>query len=413
MKPNSLAALAGALMLGAVLGGGATYFWSTGNSEPSAPAGHGDSDHDEHEGHDEHESEHEKGVIELSPEQLREFEIEVRSAEGGQITSVVTLSGEIVLNADHVAHIVPRLSGIVTRVDKRLGDEVTPGEVMAVLESRELAEAKADCLAAEQRLVLAETMLVSSESLKQKGIMPELDFLAIRKERDEAGIELRAAQYRLRALGLTNAEIAGIPGEDDAAFSRYLLRAPFSGTVIEKHAVLGELVTTESDLFALADLSNVWAHLTVYQKDLTAVRVGCTVAVSAGDGAPESMGTIEYVSPLVEEATRAATARVVLANGSRRWRPGVFITGRVYVETMAVRVLVPRTAVLTVDGQQVVFVQTDHGFELQAVTVGRSDERNVEITEGLQTGDRYVASGGFSLKAELGKEAFAGQGHQH
>lgn len=412
MKSNSLASLAGVLILGAVLGGGATYSWSTGNNKPSSPVEHGDSDH---EGHDQTEGrdEHEEGVIVLSPEQLREFGMEVRSAEAGEISSVLTLPGEIVLNADHVAHIVPRLSGIVTRVDKRLGDEVKPGEVMAVLESRELAEAKANCLAAEQRLALAETMLVSSESLKKKGIMPELDFLAIRKERDEAGIEVRAAQYRLRALGLTNEEIAGIPDEDDWAFSRYLLRAPFSGTVIEKHMALGELVTTESDVFALADLSDVWAHLTVYQKDLTAVQVGCAVAVSAGDGAEKVMGTIEYVSPLVEEATRTATARVVLPNGSRRWRPGVFITGRVNVETLAVRVLVPRTALLTAGGRQVVFVETDHGFELRPVTVGRSDERNVEITEGLHVGDRYVSAGGFTLKAELGKEAFAHQGHQH
>ncbi len=203
--------------LAAGLGGGgaATYMWLRASSGANAETRQSDhDDHDsadeEHDGHDEnddHGEEDDHGLIRLSSAELDEFGIEVQTAIGGQIVGTLTLPGEIVLNADQVAHIVPRVPGIVKRVDKRLGDDVKPTEVMAVLESRELAEAKAEYLAAGQRLALAQATFASSETLKGKGIMPELDFLAIRRERDEARIEVRAAEYKLHALGLTDEEI--------------------------------------------------------------------------------------------------------------------------------------------------------------------------------------------------------------
>ncbi len=409
--------------LAAGLGGGgaATYMWlraSSGANAETRQSDHDDHDsadeeHDAHDENDDHGEEDDHGLIRLSSAELDEFGIEVQTAIGGQIVGLLTLPGEIVLNADQVAHIVPRVPGIVKRVDKRLGDDVKPTEVMAVLESRELAEAKAEYLAAGQRLALAQATFASSETLKGKGIMPELDFLAIRRERDEAQIEVRAAEYKLHALGLTDEEMARIPKEDDSAFSRYELRAPFAGTVIDKHITLGEVVTSDSDVFALADLSSVWVHLTVYQKDLPSVRAGQSVVVVFGHDIPDAYGTIDYVSPIVEETTRTATARIVLPNPQRQWRPGLFITGRLEVETVHAKVLVPKTALQTVEERLAVFVETEGGFELRWVTLGRSDDANVELVEGLAAGERYVAVGAFSLKAELGKEAFAGEGHAH
>ncbi|MCH7527684.1 MAG: efflux RND transporter periplasmic adaptor subunit, partial [Planctomycetes bacterium] len=324
MKTNRIASLVAVLALGIVLGGGATYFWLSRSDAFSriARAGSDHTDahgadeelHGDSERHDEHDANRDEGLIKLSPVELREFGIEVRSAGAGQVVRVLTLPGEIVLNADQVAHIVPRVGGIVKRVDKRLGDTVKLGEVMAVLESRELAEAKASYLAAAQRLGLARATFPSSEELVVKGILPELEFLAVRRERDEAEIGMRAAEHQLYALGLTRKETAGIAQEGDDVFSIYELRVPFAGTVIEKHITLGEVVTNESDVFELADLSTVWVNLTVYQKDLATVSVGQSVVISAGHGVPKASGMIEYVSPVIEEATRTAMARFVLPN---------------------------------------------------------------------------------------------------
>lgn len=415
MKTDRIASLVAVLALGIVLGGGAIYFWSS-RSDAFSRTAQTDGEHaDDHADDEDHTGDGERrneGLIRLSPVALREFGIEVRSAGAGQVVRVLTLPGEIVLNADQVAHIVPRVGGIVKRVDKRLGDTVKLGEVMAVLESRELAEAKASYLAAAQRLDLARATFTSSEELATKGILPELEFLAVRRERDEAGIRVRAAEHQLYALGLTHEETAGISQEGDEVFSIYELRAPFAGTVIEKHITLGEVVTNESDVFELADLSTVWVNLTVYQKDLATVSVDQSVVISAGHGVPEASGTIEYVSPVIEEATRTATARLVLPNPDGHWRPGLFVTGEVQVEAVHVDVLIPKTALQRVDERTVVFVETDEGLELRPVTVGRSDNRNVEISEGLNPGDRYVSTNAFTLTSELEKAGFeAGHGH--
>ena len=104
---------------------------------------------------------------------------------------------------------------------------------------------------------------------------------------------------------------------------------------------------------------------------------------------------------------------MVLANDEGRWRPGLFVTGRVVVERVRADVVVPKTAIQTLDEQPVVFVKTGHEFEARRVRLGREDASSVEILSGLEPGDRYVASGGFALKAEMNKATFGHAGHAH
>jgi cobalt-zinc-cadmium efflux system membrane fusion protein len=417
----------------AAAGGAAGLYWAQyaglgplqppdrGADRESADAhpGHDDGhdDHDDHNDHDGHEHDGEGpdhgNEIVLSPELMAEAGIEVGQAQGGRIARDLLLPGEIALNADRLAHIVPRVDGLVREVRKTLGDEVRAGEVMAILESRELAGAKAEFLAAEQRLSLAQANMQINDELKGKGIVPELDYLAARREVEEAQINLQAADVRLHTFGLTHDELGSIAAEQEEALLVYELRAPFSGTVIEKHITLGELVSTQSDVFVVADLSDVWATLTVYQKDLDHVQTGQEVTVLREDGSSAGSATIDYVSAVVDEATRTALARVTLANAERRLRPGLFVTARVRTDVIEVPVLVPLSAIQTMDDQACVFVEGHEGFAPRSVTLGRSDGQNVEIREGLHTGERFVSEGAFRLKAELAKGSFSAHGHAH
>ena len=163
----------------------------------------------------------------------------------------------------------------------------------------------------------------------------------------------------------------------------------------------------------IADLSTVWAVLTVYQKDLAAIRSGQTVEVVASHDLAAATGTIDYVSPILDEHTRTTTARVVLANDEGHWRPGLFVTGVVVVERVRGDIVVPKTAIQTVAGRSVVFVETSDGFEARPVRLGQTDGESVEVIAGLESGERYVAAGGFVLKAEMSKAAFSHAGHAH
>jgi cobalt-zinc-cadmium efflux system membrane fusion protein len=121
---------------------------------------------------------------------------------------------------------------------------------------------------------------------------------------------------------------------------------------------------------------------------------------------------VSYISPTIDEVTRTATARIVLPNQNGQWRPGLFVTGAVEVDSKRVAMLVPKTALQNVENRICVFVQTEAGFEPQPVVVGQTNMMQAEILEGLHPGLRYVTRGAFILKAQLEKGAF-GDGHNH
>lgn len=404
-----------ALVIGLGAGAFGTYSWLEARHH-DRPTGHED-DHEqearESAVHDEPTHAGEGESIRLTPEMIADAGIELAEATGGKLERTISLPGEVVLNADHLAHIMPRVSGTVRHVTKSVGDRVEPGEILASLDSRELSEAKAAYLAAQQRLALAKANVAANEELKAKGIVADLEFLATQRELAEAEIARRAAGLKLHTLGLKVTELSKIEAQS-SSFATYELRAPFAGTIIDRHITPGELVTPESTVFVLADLSTVWVNLTVYQKDLPAIRVGQPVTINAGPGVGESVAPIDYVSPLVSEDTRTAVARVTLPNPDGRWRPGVFVTGRPAIEHIAVQVLVPKTALQVVGGETCVFVWTDEEFHMRDVEVGRTDADDAEITSGLAAGESYVAKGGFALKAKIvtsGIDPHAGHGH--
>jgi len=200
--------------------------------------------------------------------------------------------------------------------------------------------------------------------------------------------------------------------ESDESLAPYSMTTIQGGTIIERHLAVGEPVSRESGGFVVADLRDVWIDITVYQHDLHSIRVGEKVVVKSGSGEHSVTGIINYVSPVVDENRRTATARLVVENTDGYWRPGMFISAIITVENITADVVVPITAVLEFEGHDVIFVKEHDGFLPQKVEVGQQGEGQVIILSGLEKGAQYVAVGGFTLKAELGKESF-GDGHNH
>ncbi len=200
----------------------------------------------------------------------------------------------------------------------------------------------------------------------------------------------------------------------DERLAWYALRAPFDGTVIQKHITLGERLDGDSDPFTIADLSSVWVDINLYQRDLPHVKAGQKVTISGGSADAPSAGTIAFVAPTMGADTRTVLARVVFANPDGRWCPGLYVTAWIAAVEQSVSVLAPKSAIQTLDDESVVFVPTDEGFEPRPVSLGRSNATHAEIVSGLSPGDRYVAAGAFALKAELvtsGLGSHAGHGH--
>jgi len=191
--------------------------------------------------------------------------------------------------------------------------------------------------------------------------------------------------------------------------SPFELKAAFEGTIIDKHIAPGEAVTREQPAFIVADLSTVWVNVTVYQAALPQVRVGQSGIITTSAGGLETTGTVAYITPVVDQATRTATARIVVSNEDGAWRPGLFVTATI-LSPMPAPIVIPRKAVHTFEGKPVVFVVAGDHFEPRPASVGRVGRTKVEITSGLAPGERFADERSFLVKAELGKGA---AGHEH
>ena len=308
----------------------------------AAPHGHADGegepatangllDHDdiggEHDDDDEHSAADgdEAILIALTESQIALTEIAVATAGVGQVAVELHFSGEVTVNQDRTAHIVPRLSGIITEVHAELGEQVKSGTDMAVMDSRDLAEIKSAFVAANARTRQAYTKFVREESLREQGISSEQDFLEARGALTEARIERRALEQQLQALGYDETQLEQLISDPQESYTEYRIIAPFDGTVIEKHVVKGEFVEEMETLYEISDLQVVWVIASVYEKDIPNIRVGQKATVRV-DVYPERSftGTVSWIADTLDERTRTLMSRVEVDNTERLLKPGMF-----------------------------------------------------------------------------------------
>ena len=339
---------------------------------------------------------HEAHEVKLDEAQIRQADIAVQAAGPGRIQSVAQFQGEVRFNEDRTAHVVPRLAGVAEAVPANLGETVRQGQLLAVIASTALSEQRSELLTAQRRRDAAQATHDREKRLWEDRISAQQDFLQAQTALQEADIALQNARQKLDAVG-AGGKVGG------TGLSRLEIRAPFDGTIVEKHLALGEAVKEDAGIFTVADLRTVWAEFAVSPKDLETVRVGQKVVVSSSAFESQAEGTVSYVGALLGEQTRTARARVTLGNPKGAWRPGLFVTVAVLGESQAAPVVVSAGALQAVDNQPVVFKAVPGGFAAMPVKVGRSDGRNVEVLQGLKAGDKVASSNAFVLKADLGK----------
>ena len=366
-----------------------------------------------------HGAEEAEDRVKLSAAQLKEFAIATTVASGGEVASHISRPAEVKFNEDRIVHVVPRVDGTVKSVVASEGQFIEEGALMAVMDSRQLADAKAEYLAALARLTLAEENHDRAGRLSRRKILAERQFLESRTKFIEARIARKVAAQKLRALGLSAAEIEKLPKAPDSSLSLFYIRAPFSGIIVERHIVRGETRSVEKEAltsrkaaFVIADLSKVWVDISIYPSDFANVKKGHEVSVRLNDGKPPAQGKILFVSPNIQEETRTGFARVVLDNADGRFHPGVFLKAEIAIGSRVVKIRIPKEAVQTGSSGKVVFVKEGDAFVPRPVRLGAENHKFVEVSSGLKAGDVFVSKGAFTLKAQLGKAAF-GDGHNH
>ncbi len=234
--------------------------------------------------------------------------------------------------------------------------------------------------------------------------------------------EGRAVQVTARFPGLVKRLDAGIGDrvragqrvaviESNLSLSDYAIVAPISGTVMERSASVGMVATEGMALYEVADLSQLWVDLHIFDTDAGHITAGAQVEVNRLSDGASARTRIERVLPGTATASQSTVARAVLDNDDGLWRPGAAAAARITVDRAEVDLAVPLSAIQTLDGNDVVFVREgEEDYEARVVRLGRRDAKAVEILDGLQPGEQVVVEQSYLVKADIEK---AGATHEH
>jgi len=339
----------------------------------------------------------------LAPAARTRNPVKVAAAELAKLAGDIQVVGTVAFHEDHFAVVGPLVAGRISRVGTGVGDKVKRGQVIAEIESSEVGQARAELVSAKARFAAADANLKRETDLAEKKISSsrELELARAQWETEQAGV--RAAVMRLRAIGLSPADIEEA-GRHDLG-GRVQMRAPISGTVIERKVTLGQAVERATDAFKIADTTHVWVSLDLYEKDLARVHVGQEVETRT-DALPGELfkGHVAFVVPVIDQATRTAKVRLEFPNPNGELHAGQLVTARIIADSKLATeevLAVPRSAIEQVEGKTVVFVKAGEAFERRNVLLGTSGGDRVEVRKGLAAGEQVAIDGAFLLKSEL------------
>ena len=351
-----------------------------------------------------------EGRTELKTDEIKRHNIKIEKAQSIDMSINTLVNGEIVLNSDSLSHVVSQLSGIVLSVNKKLGDFVQKGETIAVINSRELADAKRDYIESVHHLELVKDAFTREEKLWKKKISSEEEYFIKKHAHEEGQISNYVAKQNLLTLGLSKKQVESLELNPTQDLATYEIKAPFTGKVIEKHISVGEFIKPESNIFVISDLSTVWASLTINQKDLTSIYTGQTININSEALKKNITGKVIYISPLVSEKNKTVKANVLIDNSSGFWRPGTFITAELKKDSVRIPVAVKKEAIQKFRDWDVVFLNDGNKFEIQPIEIGQESDDWVEIKSGLEANQKYVSENSFVIKADIEKSAAS---HDH
>jgi len=318
------------------------------------------------------------GTVVLPPEKVQKLGVRTQVATRDRLATRVRASATVQVDETRQFVVAPRFEGwIETLYANQTGMQVRRGQPLMALYSPELVAA-------------TQEYRIADEAAQRLSDVDPASAEAMRKLRD-------AAQSRLR-----NWNVAGgrITREGQAA--RLILSAPADAVVIEKPVVEGERFESGQTILRLADLSSVWVVADVPTSMVADLAVGDAASFETPSLPGQQFeGTVDFVQPLVNMASRTIGVRVVLPNAQGVLRPGLFGDVQLTASPGDETVVIPRSAVIDSGLRQIVLVQVAPGrFEPRDVRLGRRAGDRVAVLEGVRSGEEVVVSANFLIDAE-------------
>jgi cobalt-zinc-cadmium efflux system membrane fusion protein len=332
--------------------------------------------------------------------------IETAIVAPGPVRPVLSLAGRVAYGEDRYSRISSPLQGRVVEVRARLGDRVKAGDVLLVIDSPEITAAYSDFVKEASELEYATRAYELAKDLYETKALPQRELKMAENEAIKARAEFRRSKERLLSLRVPAAELDK-PLAEQRITSRFEMRSPLTGTVVERAVTPGQSVGGDPAqvLFTVADLDTLQVIADVYERDLALVKVGevAKVTVEAYPGV-DFPAAVAFIGDVVDPNTRTIKVRAWVNNENHKLKPEMFARLHVEVGSGTQFLAIPKEAVLEVDGKSVVYVAEAEGrYVKRQVKVSPADGDQVRVLEGLKPGERIVIKGAVLLKAQESK----------
>jgi cobalt-zinc-cadmium efflux system membrane fusion protein len=332
----------------------------------------------------------------FAPESLK-AQIQVAEVVSHELSDTLRVAGQIDFDEQALTRIGASVTGRVTQIQAQLGHVVNKGDTLALINSSELSGSQLAYLKARSEKELHRRNAERAKTLFDADVISAAELQRRENEYEIASAETRAAQDQLRVLGVSAKAIERLAstGTIDSVAG---VVATIKGVVVERKIAAGQVVQPSDVLFAVADLSRVWAVAQVPEQQVSQVKVGQSVSIEVPALANEKLvGKLIYVGQTVNPDTRTVLVRTELDNTSGRLKPSMLAS--MLIESAPVpRVVVPITAVVRQDEVDHVFVEESNNY-FRLIPVKLAAEQNGQrvVLEGLKPGMRIVSEGAFHL----------------
>lgn len=298
----------------------------------------------------------------------------VGNAETSDDDGMISLSGKIAANEENNTVQSSYFKGRIEQLNVNYeGQQVNRGQLLATIYAPDL-------VAAQQELITAASLKESQPAL------------------------YKAVRNKLKNWKLSEAQINAIE-ESGTVRENFPIYATVSGTVSEVMAAQGDYLNQGQPIVKLSNLNSVWAEFDAYENQIAQFNIGQKINITT-NAYPnkEFEGTISFIDPILNNATRTITVRATLQNKNDLFKPGMFVTGKVKgaTQTMENTLTVPASAVLWTGERSLVYVKTNPNepvFEMREVTLGNRSGETYQVSAGLNNGDEIVTNGTFTVDA--------------
>lgn len=331
-------------------------------------------------------------AVEMTAAAIHEAGITTQTIAAGGLAAEIVAHATVTAAPNGEALVTARASGAVTRVFKRLGDPVRAGEPLAIVESREAAQIAADGATAAARARLAARGVARERYLYDQKVSARVDLERAEAEAAAANAEARRAHVAAGAANVTR-DGRGV-----------IVASPISGRITAQQVSLGAFVQAETPLFRVADPRLIQIEAALGAIDAQRITAGDAAVIELPDGRTIA-ARVRAVTPTLSGETRAATAVIDAADGALQPGQSVQVRLKPAAAGQAGGIVVPESAVQSLEGRDVVFVRSANGFRARPVTTGRRSAGRIEILSGLAAGQVIATGEAFLLKAELAKGA--------